>query len=782
MDESSAAGDDVLAVLQREANHTLLALDSTVSRAADTSDNTDNVQTLAELPSDTATQHILPRALQELLGEHLDSEHGLGGTVRPPLSAAQREAMLAHYCAAYVSTLDEETRDHVQTRLSIDLTLSLNQLFRTAYKKLQFHESCEESVVAIVRYRLHTEYPEYVSGGIAAISARPPAIYTSECYPAALAIRLCRLVGLPDSCLRRVPTKRDSSATYSEDSDNPGTTDEEGATGVCVNHAMDVDALELMLTEDSAVESQCRPFLVITHAGSRPLCHADDVTRVAELCRKHAVWCHVNGPYLSLLPCVAGHVMSRDASDDARAEPVRHPPLSMLENVNSISVELSQWLALPTLSSAQYLTMFSSTEAEDTPVSSHPPATLSLCSISHTMPLWTAIMSMGRSGIIERMRQIFDICADIERLLLPIENIHVLSCPANVTEARDIAGVLTDSVQQLTFTDMMASTTCCVVFRYHNPACRAETHYLDNLNSWLVQIMQRDLPGFGVQAVDVDDVGLCLRMSPLIGCTYDLTSLSFDQWADSVKEQVDIMNATVLKRRQFHSLAAQMASLSAVSLENWAGLGAVRYIPAHLVSLVHDQQSLSDTGKDEVNRLNTQLIDKLRSNDSAFSLGECDDGVVCIRFGMVTMDIELEDLLSLICELGSGIEEHTRYLQQMGEIVIKNIEVASADLKREQQQQLWQQGVLRHVPLVSTLVSWWSAGEDQPGSPAAATVSAGVDTDPLDPIMRGRRLDLNQGVLESTEETYRLKSQARTISRTDSNSDFHQSHNTQEQQ
>lgn len=60
--------------------------------------------------------------------------------------------------------------------------------------------------------------------------------------------------------------------------------------------------------------------------------------------------------------------------------------------VNSISVELSQWLALPTLSSAQYLTMFSSTEAEDTPVSSHPPATLSLCSISHTLPLWTAIM------------------------------------------------------------------------------------------------------------------------------------------------------------------------------------------------------------------------------------------------------------------------------------------------------------------------------------------------------------------------------------------------------
>lgn len=40
----------------------------------------------------------------------------------------------------------------------------------------------------------------------------------------------------------------------------------------------------------------------------------------------------------------------------------------------------------------------------------------------------------------------------------------------------------------------------------------------------------------------------------------------------------------------------------------------------------------TDQEKTELNKLNVQLVDKLRSSDNAFSLGESIDGVACVRY------------------------------------------------------------------------------------------------------------------------------------------------------
>lgn len=64
----------------------------------------------------------------------------------------------------------------------------------------------------------------------------------------------------------------------------------------------------------------------------------------------------------------------------------------------------------------------------------------------------------------------------------------------------------------------------------------------------------------------------------------------------------------------------------------WAGLGGVRYAPPTWVNV------MTGEAKEELNLLNTQLVDALRNTDAAFSLGEATDGVACVRFGMVTHD------------------------------------------------------------------------------------------------------------------------------------------------
>ena len=45
-------------------------------------------------------------------------------------------------------------------------------------------------------------------------------------------------------------------------------------------------------------------------------------------------------------------------------------------------------------------------------------------------------------------------------------------------------------------------------------------------------------------------------------------------------------------------------------------------------------------------------------------------------------------------------------LTQMSELVQKGIVQASEDLQRENDEAVWQEGVLRHVPIVGSLYNW----------------------------------------------------------------------------
>lgn len=118
-------------------------------------------------------------------------------------------------------------------------------------------------------------------------------------------------------------------------------------------------------------------------------------------------------------------------------------------------------------------------------------------------------------------------------------------------------------------------------------------------------------------------------------------------------------NGLVLKHRfccLFHSFC-----------ESFLGLGGVRYAPEGW------EQLLTDQAKEELNNLNIALVDSLRSTDSAFSLGEGVDGLMCVRFGMLTPQSDVEELLNLVIRVGQSVEENSRVLDSMSEIVKKGL-------------------------------------------------------------------------------------------------------------
>lgn len=117
------------------------------------------------------------------------------------------------------------------------------------------------------------------------------------------------------------------------------------------------------------------------------------------------------------------------------------------------------------------------------------------------------------------------------------------------------------------------------------------------------------------------------------------------------------MNATVVHKQTFAKLISERPNLQLVELSNWAGLGGVRYIPELWIERLTE---LPDSGKEEVNKLNIELVSQLKNSDSAFSVGEGIDGLECVRFGMVTEDTDMEELVTMVDKTGKEIEESSK--------------------------------------------------------------------------------------------------------------------------
>ena len=156
-----------------------------------------------------------------------------------------------------------------------------------------------------------------------------------------------------------------------------------------------------------------------------------------------------------------------------------------------------------------------------------------------------------------------------------------------------------------------------------------------------------------------------------------------------------------------NDIRAKFRNLLPVPVANWAGIGAVRYIPDHLLgklanidahlraakeitsSTAADDSSLltleesslagGDDGVEststkssaaidsvmerdikEIVELNEQLVACLQAEDGAFSLGEALDGLVALKFGMVNEVAAVLKLASHVHECGKRIEESSR--------------------------------------------------------------------------------------------------------------------------
>ncbi|GBM45197.1 hypothetical protein AVEN_123331-1, partial [Araneus ventricosus] len=142
--------------------------------------------------------------------------------------------------------------------------------------------------------------------------------------------------------------------------------------------------------------------------------------------------------------------------------------------------------------------------------------------------------------------------------------------------------------------------------------------YYDNLNSWLVQLMARQVPSIKTEILDLTNFGVCLRICPLENAhILGSTKKDVEQYFLCLQQQVEILSATVQQKEKLYQDHAKYPKLQLVEIANWAGMGGVRYIPEFWADRLNE---LTDTGKADINQLNSELVAKLKASDSAFSL------------------------------------------------------------------------------------------------------------------------------------------------------------------
>ncbi|XP_075230465.1 pyridoxal-dependent decarboxylase domain-containing protein 1 isoform X2 [Lycorma delicatula] len=617
--------------------------------------------------------------VQDLL--HNDEEDDIPSPITPQV----RLSLISHAITVYSSCLDRSHIQSVTARFNSDTTRWITQLFRMPECGVCYHDDQMEGTVRIARTLLHAKYAHYMEEGYEVLKSKPPVIYSNVAAPLGIVHHICRQLGLPLHCVRGVPSM----------------------TLFGSQQKMDVAALERLIEEDKIAGRL--PLLVLADAGTPIAGHVDNLPRLQEICRNNELWLHLRGHTLAALAMVATSNSPAHISD-------------------SLTLPLGFWLGVPGLPS---VTLYNQNGLVGASLGllEHPGRKLI------SLPLWTVLQSFGREGIQLRMQQAFQSSEQLWRRLSKYPCLRLLSQPPGGEGGLiPVADLITKPV---TTNLLMEVVACSVVFQFIPEGCQERVpSYYDKLNSWLGQILQRDAPQVPVEICELESCGEVLRYCPLEVPTA-ITETEIEAFINCLDQQLEILTATVMHKETFQQLVQNSPQLRLVDMPGWAGLGGVRFIPQGWEDLL-----LTDQAKEELNRLNIQLVEKLRVTDAAFSLGEGTDGLACVRFGMVTAETDVAELLNLFQSVGQKEEESWKFIDTMAEVVKKGIEAATLDLQKESEEKLWQDGILRQVPVFGSLVNWWS--------PITKDGGAGI---------KGRSLDLTAGVVASTENIYRYHMQ-----------------------
>ncbi|XP_037545286.1 pyridoxal-dependent decarboxylase domain-containing protein 1 [Nematolebias whitei] len=343
------------------------------------------------------------------------------------------------------------------------------------------------------------------------------------------------------------------------------------------------------------------------------------------------------------------------------------------------------------------------------------------------LPLWLSLQHLGHNGILQKISHATSLS---QQLLLKLKS--VASIKTLVEDEENSPVVLFRFYQE-----MNAGKGSSV--GSEDGFSPGEKKLLDTFNRWLGEQLAHLVPTSGVDVVELEDEGTCVRFSPLVtAAVLGTQQKDVEDLLVKLVELVPTMHSTMNLRHDFREEThCHSPSLRYMEELSWPGLGVVRYEPQ--VEGMDESRM-----KQELESMNNELLKKLQELDTdiVFSTGpEFVSEENCIFVGMVTKDLDVSELASTITSLGREIEESGRLFENMTERVRKGILEAELQLQKDNEDKLMEEGMLRQLPLVGSVLNWFS---------------------PVQSSIKGRTFNLAAGSLDSTDVMFSTKAQEGT--------------------
>lgn len=181
-----------------------------------------------------------------------------------------------------------------------------------------------------------------------------------------------------------------------------------------------------------------------------------------------------------------------------------------------------------------------------------------------TLPLWTVLQALGRDGIHNRFKRCFLAVEELYNKIKEFSCIRILvSCyaplqkrsldcqnssfvlfqsqpPGGETESYTLSEYLANPVNNLQLFEVVANA---LVFQFVSANKNVQVTdrvlpYYDKLNSWLGQILQRDIDNILIDLCDIEQYGVAIRICPLENPDQPPTTEDIDNLVTCLEQQI----------------------------------------------------------------------------------------------------------------------------------------------------------------------------------------------------------------------------------------------------